>query len=713
MTSEQRERFLELPAGMRFVEHLSGLSEPLRIKSMSGYLEAVGLPKYSSPVKVTSCLVAPIRINETALGCICLMKGEEGKEFSQDDEGTLATFASQAALVISNARRYQDEQRARADLEALINTSPVGVVVFDAKNGELLSINQEAKRIAGIVHTSGESIERLFETLTFRRSTGRAISLDKSTLSETLRTGEIVRAEEIEILGPDGSSVTTLVNATSIFSASEEIESVVVTVQDMTPLQEEERLRAEFLGIVGHELRLPLTSVKGSATTLLETASSLDPAELQQFYRIINEQADYMRDLISDLIDVARIETGTLSVNPEPVDVPRLVDEARNTFLSAGGRRNIRIKLAPDLPLIMADRRRVVQVLNNLLTNASRNSPETSTIRVTASRAEALVTVSVSDDGRGVPAERLPHLFRKFSHIDNRERDRDLGLGLAICKGIVEAHGGRIWAESDGPGLGSRFSFTIPLAEEAAIAAALGAARRSARIGQSSKRGQSRVLAVDDDPRTLQYIRDALSAATFHPVVTGDPREVMSLIEANEPHVVLLDLMLPGTDGIELMRDILAEYDVPIIFLSAYDQDEVIARAFEMGAVDYIVKPFSPTELAARVKAAMRKQPEPANTFTLGDLVMDYGRRSVTVAGKPVELTAIEFQFLAELSINSGIVLTHEQLLHRVWGTRGSGDIRPMRTVVKTIRNKLGDRAKNPKYIYTVPRVGYGMVEAE
>ena len=539
------------------------------------------------------------------------MKEEEGEEFSQDDEGTLATFASQAALVISNARRYQDEQKARADLEALINTSPVGVVVFDAKNGELLSINQEAKRITGIVHTSGESIERLLETLTFRRSTGRAIPLDKSTLSETLRTGEIVRAEEIEILGPDGSSVTTLVNATPIFSASEELESVVVTVQDMTPLQEEERLRAEFLGIVGHELRLPLTSVKGSATTLLETASSLDPAELQQFYRIINEQADYMRDLISDLINVARIETGTLSVNPEPVDVPRLVDEARNTFLSAGGRRNIRIKLAPDLPLIMADRRRVVQVLNNLLTNASRNSPETSTIRVTAFSDEALVTVSVSDDGRGVPAERLPHLFRKFSHVDSQERDRDLGLGLAICKGIVEAHGGRIWAESDGPGLGSRFSFTIPLAEEAAIAAALGAARRSARLGQSNKRGQSRVLAVDDDPRTLQYIRDALSAATFHPVVTGDPREVMSLIETSEPHVVLLDLMLPGTDGIELMRDILAEYDVPIIFLSAYDQDEVIARAFEMGAVDYIVKPFSPTELAARVKAAMRKQPEP------------------------------------------------------------------------------------------------------
>ena len=154
-----------------------------------------------------------------------------------------------------------------------------------------------------------------------------------------------IRAEEIVIEVPGGGSVTTLVNATPIRSEEGEVVSVVVTLQDMTPLEEMERLRAEFLGMVSHELRTPLTSIKGSAATLTEAASDLDPAEMLQFFRIIGEQADHMRDLIGDLLDVARIETGELSVAPAPADVATLVDEARSRFQSGGGRNNLRIDL--------------------------------------------------------------------------------------------------------------------------------------------------------------------------------------------------------------------------------------------------------------------------------------------------------------------------------------------------------------------------------
>ena len=176
-----------------------------------------------------------------------------------------------------------------------------------------------------------------------------------------------------------------------------------------------------------------------------------------------------MRDLISDLLDVARIETGSLSITPEPIDVASLVDEARNTFLSAGGRSRIEIDLPPDPPWVMADRRRIVQVLNNLLANAARYSQASSAIRLTAVREDFHVSISVADEGAGVTADRLPHLFRKFSRIDSEDGERQThgtGLGLAICKGIVEAHGGRVWAESDGPGLGAKFTFTVPVAEE-------------------------------------------------------------------------------------------------------------------------------------------------------------------------------------------------------------------------------------------------------
>ena len=213
-----------------------------------------------------------------------------------------------------------------------------------------------------------------------------------------------------------------------------------------------------------------------------------------------------------------------------------------------------------------------------------------------------------------------------------------------------------------------------------------------------------------------RWERDALTNAGYAPVLTGDPEEALSLVEANDPHLVLLDLMLPGTDGIELIRGILDMADVPVIFLSAYGQEETIARAFEKGADDYVVKPFSPMELVARIKAALHKREapewaEPSEPFVLGELAIDYAERRVTLAGRPVQLTAIEYGLLFELSVNAGRVLTYDRLLRRVWGLRRSGDSRRVRTAAKQLRRKLGDDANNPTYILNEPRVGYRMAK--
>ena len=189
-------------------------------------------------------------------------------------------------------------------------------------------------------------------------------------------------------------------------------------------------------------------------------------------------------------------------------------------------------------------------------------------------------------------------------------------------------------------------------------------------------------------------------------------------MEANDPHLVLLDLMLPGTDGIELMGNILDMADVPVIFLSAYGQEETIARAFENGADDYVVKPFSPMELVARIKAALRKREapewaEPSEPFVLGELAIDYAERGVSVAGRPVQLTAIEYGLLFELSANAGRVLTHDDLLQRVWGLDHSGGRGTVRSCVKRLRRKLGEDANNPSYIFAEPSVGYRMGKGE
>ena len=719
LTDEEAQQLFAMPEGLKIFEYLTTIPGPLRAPDFASYLRSQGLPEFRPPpeISIRACLGAPIRHRGENVGNIYLAKDEPGHEFTREDEETLVMFASQAALVIGNARKYRDEQRARADLETLINTSPVGVVVFDTRTGVPVSFNRETRRIIGVLQTPGCPVEQLLDVLTIRRADGSEIDLAECPFAQALSTGETVRAEEVVLQVPDGRSMTTLVNATPIRSQDGEVESVVVTLQDMTPLEELERLRAEFLGMVSHELRVPLSSIRGSATALLDASSGLNPAE-RQFLRIIVNQTDHMGDLLGDLLDVARIETGTLPVSPEPAEIASLVDRARNTFLSGGGKNDLDLDLdlAPDLPLVIADRQRIVQVLGNLLSNAAKYSPASSIIRVTVVREDFHVAVSVADEGIGISAERLPHLFRKFSRTDGENGKREIGgsgLGLAICKGIVEAHGGRIWAESDGLGQGARFTFTIPMVEEAETDAAQLAARP-----RQEARENARVLVVDDDPQALKYIRDALSEAGFTLIMTPDPEDALLLTEKKKPHLVLLDLVLPDYDGIDLMEDILRMADVPIIFVSGYGKDQVIARAFEEGATDYIVKPFSPTELVARVRAALRRQANPyrvelSESYVLGDLTIDYAERRVTVAGQPVELTTAEYELIFELSVNAGRVLTHDQLLRRVWGLTNTGDVRVIRTLVRRLRRKLDDDARSPTYIFAERRVGYRMPKGQ
>ena len=708
-TPDERRQLADWPDGPRLFEHLRDLPGVLRLRDLSAYVRSLGFS--SDPMLSKTFQGTPMRHRGVHVGNFFLGKKEKGREFTNEDEEVLVLFASQAATAIANARTYRDEQRARADLEALVDTSPVGVVVFDARTGNPVSLNREAKRIVEGLGMPGRSPEQLLDVIKYRRADGREVALDEFPLAGQLSSGEKVRAEEIVLSVPDGRSVTTLVNATPIHSADGEVESVVVTLQDLAPLQELERLRAEFLGMVSHELRAPLTSIKGSVGILLGASPALDRAEMLQFFRIINEQADHMRGLISDLLDAGRIEAGTLSVTPGPAEVAGLVDQARNTFLSGGGRHAVRIDLPLDLPQVMADSQRIVQVLNNLFSNASRHSPESSPIRVDAVRDGVHVAISVSDEGSGVPPDLLPHLFRKHVGVVGCDRERGVGgsgLGLAICKGLVEAHGGRIWAESGGAGQGTRFTFTIPVTEEAGSDAATGFVRSRSRSRREGVE-QTRILVVDDDPQTLRYVREALAAAGYDPLVTGDPRELSRLVKTKKPQLVLLDLILPGTDGIELMEHVPELADLPVIFISAYGRDETIARALEIGAADYIVKPFSPTELTARVRAALRRRADP-EPFVLGDLAIHYEQRRVSVAGHPVQLTATEYELLRVLSVNVGRVLTHDSLLRQVWGGRDSSNSKLLvRAFVKKLRRKLGDEAVEPSYILTERGIGYRM----
>ena len=705
ISAEEHTSFLTWPEGPKLWEHFRDLPGPIRLTDLPAFVRSLDLNP--DLIRWKTFQGAMLRHRGAPVGNLFLAGKEGAPEFTAEDEEVLVLFASLAATAIANARTYRDERRARADLEALVETSPVGVVVMDAAAGRAVSFNREARRIMEPLRTAGRPLEELQDVINLQRADGREVSLAEFPPAAHLGNGETVRAEEIVFSVPDGRSVRTLVNATPIRSEDGAIASLVVTLQDLAPLDELERLRAEFLDLVSHELRAPLTSIRGSVDTLLEAGQKLDPAEMREFYRIIQGQAEHMRSLISDLLDAGRIEAGTLSVSPEPSEVAALVDRARNTFLSGGGRYTVLIDLPPDLPRVMADRRRIEQVLNNLLSNAATYSPESFPIRVDAKGAGVHVAISVADEGRGVAPERMPYLFRKHAGRAGGAGARDVsgtGLGLTICKGLVEAHGGRIHVHSGGVGQGTRITFTLPAAghdREAEPGVRL-------RDTPPDLHEPTRVLVVDDDPHTLRFVRDALAAAGYTPLVTGDPADLARIIRSEEPHLVLLDLMLPGTDGIELMQSVPALADLPVVFISGYGRDETIARALQSGASDYIVKPFSATELAARVQAALRRHADP-EPFVLGELAIHYEDRRVMVAGREVPLTPTEYEIMRLLSRNAGRVTTFEALLRHAWSGKKTGNANLVRNFVKKLRTKLGEDATTPSWIFNVRGAGYRM----
>ena len=707
LTPEEEREQLAWPGNARLFDHLRTRPEPVRVADFPGYVRALGIEAAWTISR--TFLGMPMRHRGLEAGSFFLAEKADGEAFTAGDEEVLTLFASQAAATIANARAHRAEQRARADLEALVETSPVGVVVFDVKRGRAASLNREMRRMVESLRMPGHPLEQLLEVMSFRRADGSEVSLSEIPIAQQLTSGETVRVEEMVLSVPDGRSVRALVNATPIPAEGDAIGSVVVTAQDLAPLDEIERMRTEFLGLVSHELREPLAAIKGSAVTLMEETPGLDPAEMREFHRLIVEQADHMRGLIGDLLDAGRIEAGTLSVAPEPSEVAELMERARNTFLSGGARHGVVIDLPPGLPRAMADRRRIVQVLNNLLSNAARNAPESSAIRLSAGQEGAHVAISVSDEGRGLAPERLAHLFRKHIAPEGSGPEGKRpghSLGLAICKGLVEAHGGRIRAESAGPGRGTTIIFTVPMAEDAG-GEAPGAAPGPPRTPRDAAE-PARILVVDDDPRTLRFVRDALSAEGYAPLVTGDHHELARILRAERPALVLLDLALPGADGVELMTRIPELSDLPVIFISVYGRDETVARALDAGAADYIVKPFSPTELTARVRAALRKRERPA-PFMLSELAVDYESRRVTVAGRAVDLTATEYALLQVLSLNAGRVVPYDTLLRQVWAGREHAGPNLVRIFVRNLRRKLGEDAQRPAWIFNERGVGYRM----
>ncbi|NWJ48283.1 MAG: response regulator [Chloroflexi bacterium] len=245
-------------------------------------------------------------------------------------------------------------------------------------------------------------------------------------------------------------------------------------------LREADRLRREFVSTVSHELRTPLTSIKGYATTLLRNDVSWNAKAGHDYLNIISEECDKLMELIDNILEVSKIEVGVLRVNPEPLQLIEVLERAVSEAKQRHPQLLIQIIAPPneELPFVMADPRRIIQVLRNLINNAVKFSGEDSLVKISfetihldnaeeTQEKQGMVHITIEDKGVGLRSEDLNRIFERFFRVDNgiARKTEGTGLGLAICRGIVEAHRGKIWAESEGPDKGSKFHFTLPVAK--------------------------------------------------------------------------------------------------------------------------------------------------------------------------------------------------------------------------------------------------------
>jgi signal transduction histidine kinase/CheY-like chemotaxis protein len=339
--------------------------------------------------------------------------------------------------------------------------------------------------------------------------------------------------------------------------------------------------RDNALGVVAHDLRNPLNIISVASKTIVGAPEPMARRLVEKITRAV-ERASRMAE---DLLDIHAIEAGRFSVERRTLDPRDLIAAAVESQrgLAEGATVSLSADVAADLPPIRADRGRVLAVFENLIGNALKFTKPGGNITVGAASRERELVFWVKDDGAGIAPEALPHLFDRFWQADNKDRT-GIGLGLTICKAIVEGHGGRIWAES-ALGAGTTMSFTLPLAAPSAEVAT--------------------ILLVDDRPENLVTLAAILERDDYRLVKATSGVEALRLCLRERFTLAIIDVAMPTMDGFEVakhLKGIELTRDMPIIFLTAFGDDPAqIHRAYGAGGVDYLVKPLDPVIVRQKV----------------------------------------------------------------------------------------------------------------
>lgn len=538
-----------------------------------------------------------------------------------------AVLVATVQAVVRTHTAEEAMRRSEAKFRTVYENAPSGICLLDA-HSRFLDANPA---MLSMLHRSlGELVGRRLGDFAATRDAalvhparaGRRAA-DVQQLDLVDGHGKVVPLEWHLSWHSDGVTLAQVIDISARLDEERRRQMAIDRERDArTSAEQLNRMKDEFIAVLSHELRSPLNAIMGWTHVLLSRGAN---EQTLDGLRAIERNGKAQARLISDLLDMSRLNVGKMRLARSPLDPLEMVQAAVSSLDATSGDNGnpIAVHAAPDLPAVFGDSARLQQVMWNLLSNAVKFSAPHAPIDVVVARDGEGVRIAVRDHGRGIAPEFLPHLFERFTQADSaNERFRSgLGLGLSIVSHLVQAHGGRVTATSEGLGRGSTFEVWLPagLTEEAV--SGYGALDDGAPVPADAMLGGRKLLLIDDDPEALAMLQIILADRGAQVLCATGYDEALALIEGERPDLVVCDIGLPGRDGYQLIQEIRRrEGDgprVPAIALTAFSQFKDREHARAAGFDAHLTKPARPMHLVRTI--ALLVSPEGGAQGVAGD----------------------------------------------------------------------------------------------
>src|SRR5512138_391735 len=412
---------------------------------------------YTASMGLLNGTALPLAAHGQVIGVIFIFRNYPDL-FTPNDRVLLQSFADQAAIAVFNARLYGQVSYEKQRLDALLDSAADGIIILNA-DLTVERVNDVFERMYG--KTTDELAHLPHDEVICWVHEPQGSTFNEAIVNGWPLTPNATLYVEGDLKRPLPTPLPIGVTYAPLLSPDGKLRNIIVSVRDITHFRTADEMKSTFISIVSHELRTPVALIKGYASTLRRDDAKWDRAVVRDSLTVIEDEADRLSKLIDDLLDASRLQAGGFSLAKTDVSLASLAQRVAERFATQSNKHNILAEFPEKFPIIVADETRLEQVVSNLVSNALKYAPE-GEIRITGTARPEQVVVCVSDEGPGIEAKDLPHIFDRFYRSTNAvKQTKGAGLGLYLARAIVEAHGGRIWADPK-PDSGARICFSLP-----------------------------------------------------------------------------------------------------------------------------------------------------------------------------------------------------------------------------------------------------------